>query len=130
MFDNEYCKVEYLKECNAVYLEWKKFSNGENYRKPTLYALELLKENKDSMFVINAQHGFEDDKEDVKWGFEVLLPSMGKTTCKSCIMIMNEVNDIEGEMDMWTAEFAKYFKVIHCISLDEGLKKLKASDSL
>lgn len=46
MFNNEFCKVEYLDEKNIVYLAWKKFSSGENYRKPTNYALELLREHK------------------------------------------------------------------------------------
>lgn len=124
MFDNEFCKVEYLSEENIVYLAWKKFSSGENYRKPANYALQLLREHKSSNFIIDARNGFEDDKKDVEWGFNYLLPNMGKTTCKYCIMIMNEVNDIEGEMDMWTKECLKYFKVKHTTSYEEAIKSM------
>lgn len=122
MFDNEFCKVEYLEEKNIVYLAWKKFSSGENYRKPTNYALELLRSHNGSNFIIDARNGFEDEQEDVEWGFNELLPNMGKTTCKYCVMIMNEVNNIEGEMDMWTKEFSKYFIVEHTTSYEEAIK--------
>ena len=33
------------------------------------------------------------------------------TDCKNVVFIMNEVNEIEEEMDMWTKEFMKYFTV-------------------
>lgn len=121
MFDNEFCVVKYLVDYNTVYLEWKKYACGIEYRRPTLYALELLQNNRNSNFIINAQNGFEDDEADVVWGFSELLPAMGRTTCTKCVMILNEVNDIEGEMDMWTAEFSKYFEVIHTTSVDKAL---------
>lgn len=37
-------------------------------------------------------------------------------------MIMSEVNDIEGEMDMWTKEFSKYFKVVHTTSYEKAIE--------
>lgn len=121
MFDNEFCKVKYLEQENAVYLAWKKFSCGDNYRKPTVYALNLLKEHKKSNFIIDARNGFEDEKEDVEWGFNELLPAMGRTTCKKCIIIMNVINDIESEMDMWTMELSKYFEVSRTTTFEEAL---------
>lgn len=39
------------------------------------------------------------------------MPAMAKTKCQFVCLIMNEVNDIEEEMDMWTVEFGKYFAV-------------------
>jgi hypothetical protein len=76
-----------------------------------MFALELLKKYSNSYFVIDARNGFEDEKEDVEWAFSVLLPAMSKTSCKNVVFIMNEVNEIEEEMDMWTKEFRKYFTV-------------------
>lgn len=124
MFDNEYCKVEYLEENRTVLLTWKKFSSFENYRKPTWYAYELLAEHKNTNFIIDARNGFEDEKEDVEWGFKVLLPSMAKTDCKHVIFVMNQITEIEGEMDMWGDEFRKYFTVTKVTSVEDGLKKL------
>lgn len=125
MFDNEFCKVEFLSDYNAVYLAWKKFACGSDYRKPTLYALDIMKQNDNCTFIIDARNGFEDDKADVEWGFTELLPAMGKTTCTTCIMIMNKVSGIEDEMDMWTAEFSKYFKVIHTTNTKDALNYIR-----
>lgn len=112
-FDSEYCNVKYLENNNTVLLTWKKFACFENYRKPTKFALELMKSHDINRFIIDARNGFEDEKADVEWGFTWLLPEMSKTGCKTVAFILNEVrNDIEEEMDMWTAEFSKYFNVL------------------
>lgn len=121
-FDSEYCNVKYLKN-NTVLLTWKKFACFENYRKPTRFALELLKSHGADRLVIDARSGFEDEKADVEWGFSWLLPEMSKTGCKTVAFIMNEVrNDIEEEMDMWTVEFSKYFKVLKYDSIEKSIQ--------
>ena len=56
-FDSEYCNVKYVLKDNTVLLTWKKFSSFENYRKPTLFALELMKQNSNSNLVIDARNG-------------------------------------------------------------------------
>lgn len=110
-FDSEFCNVRYIPKDNIVFLAWKKFCCYDNYRKPTTFALELLRKYPNSNFVIDARNGFEDEKEDVEWGFTVLLPAMSKTGCKNVVFILDEVNEMEEEMDMWTKEFLKYFTV-------------------
>ena len=111
-FTSEFADVQYLKDKNKVLLTWKKEAKFENYRKPTTAALELLRDH-GCDFVIDARNGFEDEKEDVQWGFSFLLPEMAKTGCKTVWFIMTQVNETEigEEMDMWTAEFLKYFAV-------------------
>ena len=122
-FDSEYCNVKYLENNNTVLLTWKKFACFENYRSPTRFALELMKSHGVNRFIIDARNGFEDEKADVEWGFNWLLPEMSKTGCKTVALIMNEVhNDIEDEMDMWTAEFSKYFKVIKCDGVEKSMQ--------
>lgn len=124
-FDSEYCNVKYLSDKNAVLLTWKKFVCFDNYRKPTRFALELLKEYSADNFIIDARDGFEDEKADVEWGFSWLLPEMAKTACKTVTVVMNEVHDdIEEEMDMWTAEFSKYFKVVKTDNFEKTMKCL------
>lgn len=110
-FCSEYANVKYIKEDNIVLLVWKKPAYLENYRKPTELALEMLRSNEGSNFVVDARNGFEDDKRDVEWGFTYLLPEMAKTSCRFVCFIMNKENDIKSEMDMWTVEFGKYFAV-------------------
>ncbi len=111
-FCSEYANVKYIKEDNIVLLTWKQPAYLENYRKPTELALEMLRSNEGSNLVIDARNGFEDAKSDVEWGFNYLLPEMAKTSCRFVCFIMNQVNEIEDEIDMWTMEFGKYFAVI------------------
>jgi len=84
--------------------------------------LELLRKYSNSNFVVDTRNGFEDGKEDVEWGFSVLLPAMSNTDCKTVVFIMNEVNEIEEEMDMWTKEFIKYFTVKKVKCYEDAVK--------
>lgn len=123
-FDSEFCNVKYIEKDNVVFLTWKKFARIDAYRKPTLFALDLLKHYPNSNFVVDARNGFEDDKEDVEWGFSGLLPNMAKTDCKCVVFIMRQVTEIEEEMDMWTIEFGKYFAVIKAESYEQAINKM------
>jgi hypothetical protein len=49
---------------------------------------------------------------------------MAKTGCKKVGFIMNEVNGIEDEMDMWTKEFRKYFTVDQADTYEKTLWKI------
>lgn len=121
-FNSEFCSVKYIEDDNIVFLTWKKFCCLEDYRKPATFALELLRKFPNSNLVVDARNGFEDAKEDVEWGFSILLPEMAKTDCKYVVFIMSEVADIEEEMDMWTREFGKYFGVCRVNSFEDATK--------
>ena len=123
-FDSEFSNVKYMQEDNIVFFTWKKYCCYDNYRTPTIFALELLKKYPNSNFVVDARNGFEDEKEDAAWGFSVLLPAMSNTDCKNVVFIMNEVNEIEEEMDMWTKEFMKYFTVHKVKCYGDAIKKI------
>lgn len=120
-FDSEYCNVRYMENDNVVFLTWKKFAQSDNYRRPTLFALNLLKQYPHSNFVVDARNGFEDAEEDVEWGFSELLPNMAKSSCKYVVFIMQKASDMEEEMDMWTKEFGKYFAVSKAENYDQAI---------
>ncbi|OOM80155.1 hypothetical protein [Clostridium sp. BL-8] len=124
-FNSEFCNVKFIDKDKVVLLTWKKFACGDDYRRPTSFACELLKENIASNFVVDARNGFEDDNADVEWGFSILLPSMAQTTCKIVCFLMNKVIDIDEEMDMWTKEFGKYFAVIKASDYENAIEKIK-----
>ena len=128
-FDSEFCNVRYLEEKQIVFLTWKKFCSYEDYREPTMFALQLLKKYPNSNFVVDARNGFEDEEEDVEWGFNVLLPAMSNTDCKIVVFILDKVNEIEEEMDMWTKEFMKYFKVNKVETFNEAVDFIDESIS-
>ena len=119
IYNSQYGKVAYIEKDNIVLLTWKQKCSNDDYRNTALAALNALREYSNSNFVVDARNGFEDDKADVEWGFSVLIPEMSKTDCKVIVFIMNEVNDIEDEMDMWTKEFMKYFAVHRVTSYDD-----------
>ena len=121
-FDSEFCNVKFIIRDNVVLLAWKKFSSYDNYRMPTLFALKMLKQFPKSGLIIDARKGFEDGKDDLEWGFTVLLPAMSNTECEKVAIIMNTVNEIEEEMDMWTKEFLKYFIVKKVNCYEEAVK--------
>ena len=123
-FNSEFCTVAYQPADNVVLLTWKKFARLQDYRIPALFAQELLQRHLYSEFVVDARSGFEDDKEDVAWGFDVLLPAMAETSCSAVAFILNEVSTIEAEMDLWTAEFAKYFAVLRATSYRQAVELL------
>lgn len=125
-FDSEYCHVEYIAADNIVLLTWKKFCCKNNYRNPTTFAVDLLNRYPGSNFVVDARNGFEDENEDVNWGFSVLLPAMSKTDCKIVVFIVNEVNAIMPEMNMWTKEFKKYFIVKQVANYSDAIKFIMA----
>jgi hypothetical protein len=110
-FDSEFCHICYQPEDKVVFLTWKQFCCYEDYRQPVRFALKLLQEYPGSNLVVDARNGFEDEKADAEWAFNEFIPEMAKTSCKTVTFIMNEVNDIEEEMDMWTKAFSKHFTV-------------------
>ncbi|MGL5353744.1 MAG: hypothetical protein ACRDA5_10555 [Clostridium sp.] len=124
MFNTEFCIVDYIEKENVVLLTWKKRCSSNNYRNPVNYALKLLESNKDSNFIVDARNGFEDEKEDVEWCISEFIPNLSQTDCKEVIFIMNVVNDIEGEMDMWTKEFMKHFRVSRVETFEAAISML------
>jgi quinol monooxygenase YgiN len=125
-FDSEFCNVKYVEKHNVVLLTWKKFCCFEDYRKPTTYALDLLRRFPKSNFIVDARNGFEDVKEDVEWGFSTLIPQMAETDCKYVVFIMSRIENIEEEMDMWTREFGKYFGVCRADSFEDAIKAMSS----
>ena len=125
VFDSEYSNVRHVVECNAVLLTWKKKCSFADYRRPATFAMEQLAAHPRSNLIIDARNGFEDEKEDVEWGFSVLLPGLARTDCRMVVLVMREVNEIEAEMDMWTKEFLRYFAVKKVSSLAAAVDCVK-----
>lgn len=123
-FESEFCNVKYIEKNNVVFLTWKKFCCLEAYREPTTFALQLLRRFPNSHFIVDARNGFEDVKEDIEWGFSVLLPEMSKTDCKYVVFIVNERPTIEEELNIWTKEFGKYFCVCQVTSFEDAVEAL------
>ena len=125
MFESEFAKICYIEKDNVVFHEWKKEAHFDDYRAPVTASLELLRAHKDSIFIVDARNGFEDTKEDVEWGFSFFLPELKKACCKVWGFILPKVSHIEGEIDLWTKEIEKNFRVIRATSYEEVLKQAR-----
>lgn len=124
MFESNYARIEYIEKDNVVLHTWKKEAHYEMYRASVIASLHLLQSHKGSYFIVDARNGFEDVEADVKWGFDYFLPELKKTGCRIWAFILPEVSDIEGEIDLWTAEIEKNFQVIRATSYDEIIEQL------
>ena len=60
MFESEFAKSEYIEKDNAVLHVWKKEAHFDDYRDPVKASLEILREHKNSIFIVDARNGFED----------------------------------------------------------------------
>ena len=125
MFETEFAKTDYIEKDNTIFHIWKKEAHFNDYRDPVSASLEMLREHPGSLFIVDARSGFEDVPEDVKWGFDYFLPELKKTGCKIWGFILPEVSEIEGEIDLWTAEIVKNFTVIRAVSYDEIIRRAK-----
>ena len=125
MFESEFAKCEYIEKDNVVFHVWKKEAHFDDYRDPVIASLEMLREHKDSIFIVDARNGFEDVKEDVEWGFNWFLPELKKTGCRIWGFILPVVSDIEGEIDLWTKEIKKNFHVIRAVSYEDIVSEAK-----
>ena len=123
-FESEYAKIEYIEKDNVVFHVWKKEAHFDDYREPVCASLEMLRSHKGSIFVVDARNGFEDVKEDVEWGFTYFLPELKRTGCEVWGFILPEVSEIEGEIDLWTNEIEKNFRVIRAEKYEDVFKQI------
>jgi hypothetical protein len=119
MYRSEFCDVDYNKEMNIVLVTWKKFCRQNDYRTPLLHALEIMTENDGCQYVADTRHGFENEKADTQWIFDVFLPQAAKTTCKAIFFIISKDNRLKEELEGQSTELGKLFNVYYCFGLDD-----------
>ena len=123
-FESDYAIIEYIEKDNVVFHVWKKEAHFDDYRKPVMASLEMLRTHKGNVFIVDARNGFEDVKEDVEWGFTYFLPELKRTGCEIWGFILPEISDIEGEIDLWTNEIEKNFRVIRAEKYEDIFKQI------
>jgi len=119
VYRSEFCDVDYLDDLNVVFVKWKKFCCQDDYRKPLLYAVEIMKSHHNCHFVADTRDGFEDEDDDTQWVFDVFLPQAAATACKAIFFIIAHDNTLEEELEGQSVELKKKFDVYYCYGLDE-----------
>ena len=119
MYRSEYSDVTYLEDLNVVFVKWKKFCRQDDYRKPLLYAIEIMKTHENCHYVADTRDGFENEAADTQWIFDVFLPQTALTTCKAIFFIIDRDHTLKEELEGQSAELRKYFRVHYCFGLDD-----------
>ena len=125
MYKSEFCDVNYNEELNVVFVKWKKFCTQDDYRKPLMVALDIMKSHNNCHYVADTRDGFENEKVDTEWLFNEWLPKISSTSCKKIFFIINKDNVLKEELDGQSVELKKLFNVIYCFELDEVRTILK-----
>lgn len=123
MYESEFCKIVVFEEDKVVYFKWFKYCAFETYRMPLRKILEELGKNPGSQLIIDARCGFEDEKEDVEWVCKEFMPALKRLGTEKVVFLTHVINEIKGEIDMFTAEFMKYAQVEQATSLAEAFQK-------
>ncbi len=130
-YDSEFCSVKYVENENVVLMTWKKLCRGEDYKKPALFAMNLLMNCPDSDLFIDARNGFECESTDISWSIETLVPQMAESECLTIIFIVNSLSERMEYLDEWTKVFEKYFKVARATSFQDAVfKRIDVCDDL
>ena len=119
MYKSEFADVAYNEELNIVLVTWKKFCVHDNYRKPLLFALDIMKQHNGCNYVADTRDGFENDEADTQWLFDVFLPEAVKTSCENIFFIIIEDNKLKEELEAQSTELRKFFEVYYCFGLAE-----------
>ncbi|MDR2886902.1 MAG: hypothetical protein LBV26_02695 [Bacteroidales bacterium] len=119
MYRSEFCDVTWLEDLNVVFVVWKKICSHDNYRKPLLYALDIMKNHNNCHYVADTRNGFENEPADTQWVFDYFLPQAALTTCRAIFFIIDGDNKLKDELESQSAELRKQFDVYYCFGLDE-----------
>ena len=125
MYQSEFCDVTYLENLNVVFVKWKKFCRQDDYRKPLLYALDIMKSRPDCNYVADTRDGFENEAADTQWLFDIFFPQTAQTTCKAFFFIIDSDNNLKQELERQSAQLKKKFDIHYCFGLDEVTFLLK-----
>jgi len=119
MYETQYVKVEYQKEKNAIFCQWKRFCKGNDYRNPFRYGAELIEKHQPTTWITDTTNGFENDEEDTKWLLEAFIPQMIESSIKKIIFIIRKDSPLMEEILGQKEALGEFFEVELVESLDE-----------
>jgi hypothetical protein len=119
MFDSEFCKIEYLENDNAVFCQWKKFCQFEDYRIPLEFGLKLINEKGATIWITDTTNGFENESEDTQWLLENFIPKTIDSTCNTIIFIIPKDSPLKHEIEVQSQALSQYFNVKEINKLED-----------
>ena len=111
MLNTQYCQIQHLKEKNAILLEWKQFCQGEDYRKPFRYGLELIKKHNITTWITDTTHGFENEEADTVWLLQEIMSQFIESSLKKIVFIIADDSLLMGEILGQKEALGEFFEV-------------------
>ena len=111
MYNTPYCQIQYLKEKNAILCRWKQFCQGEDYRKPFRYGLELIKKHNITTWITDTTHGFENEEADTMWLLEEIMPKFVESSLEKIVFVIASDSPLRGEILGQKEALGAFFEV-------------------
>lgn len=118
LYESDFCDVSYLETKNLVFVEWKKYCELDEYRKPLLAALQVIKDHRCD-YVADTRNGFEDNPEDTKWVADYFMPTASEYGCRTIYFIIDEANSLKDELEGQAKDSADVIDFRYVFSMDE-----------
>ncbi len=112
MYNTPYCRLNHLKEKNAILCQWKQFCKGNDYRDPLKYAVKEIEKHQINTWITDTTHGFESTEADTKWLLEEFVPSMINSSIKKVVFIIADDSPLMGEIKGQEVALSAYFEVV------------------
>lgn len=119
MYHSEFCEVRHIEDPDAVFVKWKKFCWGRNYRIPLGYALGIMAARGGCPYIADTTEGFENERNDTRWVFDFFIPEAIRAGCRHIFFLVSPDSRLKDELDEQSAEFHKSFQVHQCVDLEE-----------
>ena len=110
-YSTPYCKIQYLKEQNAILCKWKQFCKGDDYRDPLKFAAQEIKKYQISTWITDTTHGFKSEEADTKWLLEEFVPSMISSSIEKVIFIIADDSPLMDEIKGQEVALNEFFEV-------------------
>ena len=99
IYESKYADVYYVSNKNVVLVKWKSYCELDEYRKPLLLALDVIKNNKNCNYCADTRNGFLDNPLDTIWVKDYFMVKAKEYGCKIIYFIIDKNNSLKEELE-------------------------------
>ncbi len=129
MLLSDHCDVLYATELNCVFIKWKKYCEGEDYRKPLLHAADILRQHDGCNVVMDIRESMGFSDSDTAWLHEIFSVAAYNSGCRHFFFIRNNSSTDTRWLDDQAALLQRSFSVRCCEGFDD-IKLILLSDPM
>ena len=118
IYKSDYCEVYYINDKNIVFVKWKKYCEIDEYRKPLLKALEIIKKYKCN-YCVDTRNGFIDNPLDTIWIKDYFMVKAKEYGCNVIYFIIDKNNSLKEELEGQENDSSSILEFKYIYDLDE-----------